>query len=279
MKEFFNWLSTPGPFEELIVLFILIILLLFIAYLIRKVSIEYKGLRVTQNGNDKNENKTANETKPEKNNTQEKSDNTVLGAKISLLATQDYRIISLIIQAHANRIREEMKQYCSINGLDKKSRDSYMVYVDEKKNLYISELKEMFNREYVSYDILSVSDIYEIIEETKESIMNKLEKLYVKLRDISIDEHAKINKSKKELFDFYLNKAIEWRNKEYKSEEDMRSILEEYLNQYNKTCENLTINERIDILNKQLQKIDASKKDLVDIFLTEVVKKMNAKYK
>ena len=53
----------------------------------------------------------------------------------------------------------------------------------------------------------------------------------------------------------------------------------EYLNQYHKTCENLTINERIDVLNKQLQKIDTIKKDLVDIFLTEVIKKMNNKLK
>ena len=53
----------------------------------------------------------------------------------------------------------------------------------------------------------------------------------------------------------------------------------EYLNQYHKICENLTINERIDVLNKQVQKIDTIKKDLVDIFLTEVIKKMNNKLK
>ena len=203
----------------------------------------------------------------------------VLGANVSILATQDYRIISLIIQAHSNRIREEMKQYCSVNGLDKKDRDSYMIYVDEKKNLYISELKEMFNREYVSYDIISISDIYEIIEESKERMMNKLEKLYIKLRDISIEEHTKINESKKELFETYLGKALEWREKSYSSDKEVKDVLIDYLNRYHKTCENLTINERIDVLNKQVQKIDTIKKDLVDIFLTEVIKKMNNKLK
>ena len=195
------------------------------------------------------------------------------------MATQDYRIISLIIQAHANRIREEMKQFCSVNGLDKKDRDSYMIYVDEKKNLYISELKEMFNREYVSYDIISISDIYEIIEESKEKIMSKLEKLYIKLRDISIEEHTKINESKTELFETCLTKALEWREKSYSTDKEAKDVLIEYLNRFRKTCENLTISERIDVLNKQVQKIDTIKKDLVDIFLTEVIKKMNNKIK
>lgn len=280
MNAFFAWLSTPGPFEEILLVVILLILLGFVGFLIAKGSLDcnIKGVQIKSKDKEKpNEKPVVQQEKPNKSDLNNSS--SVLGANVSILATQDYRIISLIIQAHSNRIREEMKQYCSVNGLDKKDRDSYMIYVDEKKNLYISELKEMFNREYVSYDIISISDIYEIIEESKEKMMNKLEKLYIKLRDISIEEHTKINESKKEVFDFYIGKALEWRNKSYSSEDEIKNILTEYLTQYNKTCENLTINERIDILNKQVQKIDTIKKDLVDIFLTEVIKKMNNKLK
>ena len=280
MNAFFAWLSTPGPFEEIIVVIILLIILGFIGILIIKglVDCDIKGIKIKSKDKEKPNNEpVVQQEKPNKSDLINSS--SVLGANVSILATQDYRIISLIIQAHSNRIREEMKQYCSVNGLDKKDRDSYMIYVDEKKNLYISELKEMFNREYVSYDIISISDIYEIIEESKERMMNKLEKLYIKLRDISIEEHTKINESKKELFDNYLGKALEWRNKSYSSDTEMIDKLSEYLTQYHKTCENLTINERIDVLNKQVQKIDTIKKDLVDIFLTEVIKKMNCKLK
>lgn len=281
MNAFFAWLSTPGPFEEILLVVILLILLGFVSFIITKglLDCDIKGIRIKSKDNKEkpNDKPVAQREKPNKSDLNNSS--TVLGANVSILATQDYRIISLIIQAHSNRIREEMKQYCSVNGLDKKDRDSYMIYVDEKKNLYISELKEMFNREYVSYDIISISDIYEIIEESKERMMNKLEKLYIKLRDISIEEHTKINESKKVLFETYLEKALEWREKTYSSDKEVKDILIEYLNQYHKTCENLTINERIDVLNKQLQKIDTIKKDLVDIFLTEVIKKMNNKLK
>ena len=281
MNAFFAWLSTPGPFEELLLVVILMILLGFVGFIIAKglLDCDIKGIRIRSKDNKEkpNDKPVVHQEKPNKSDLNNSS--SVLGANVSILATQDYRIISLIIQAHSNRIREEMKQYCSVNGLDKKDRDSYMIYVDEKKNLYISELKEMFNREYVSYDIISISDIYEIIEESKERMMNKLEKLYIKLRDISIEEHTKINESKKELFENYLGKALEWREKSYSSDKEVKDVLIDYLNRYHKTCENLTINERIDVLNKQVQKIDTIKKDLVDIFLTEVIKKMNNKLK
>ena len=280
MSTLFTWLSTPGPFEEILLVIILLILLGFIGFLIARGSIDcnIKGVRIKSKNKEKeNDKPEVQDEKPNKSDLNNSS--SVLGANVSILATQDYRIISLIIQAHANRIREEMKQFCSVNGLDKKDRDSYMIYVDEKKNLYISELKEMFNREYVSYDIISISDIYEIIEESKEKIMNKLEKLYIKLRDISIEEHIKINECKKELFETCLTKALEWREKSYSTDKEAKDVLIEYLNRFRKTCENLTINERIDVLNKQVQKIDTIKKDLVDIFLTEVIKKMNNKIK
>lgn len=282
MKEFFDWLSTPGYTEEVIVVIVLILLLLFICYIIRKVNINIKGVNITQAGKENNKNETVN-NKPVENIQVQQHDNNKheidnkYGGNVSVTATQDYRIISLIIQAHSNRIREEMKQYCSVNGLDKKDRDSYMLYVDEKKNLYISELKEMFNREYVSYDIISIGEIYEIIDEVKDALMNRLEKLYVKLRDISIDEHSKINKSRSDLFDMYFQKALEWRRKDYNTDEECKSILKEYLEQYNKSCETLILDERIDILNKQVQKIDTTKKDLTDIFLTKVIEKMNVK--
>ena len=282
MKEFFNWLSTPGYTEEVIVVIVLILLLLFICYIIRKVNINIKGVNITQAGKENNKNENENNKTVENIQVQQHDNNkheidNKYGGNVSVTATQDYRIISLIIQAHSNRIREEMKQYCSVNGLDKKDRDSYMLYVDEKKNLYISELKEMFNREYVSYDIISIGEIYEIIDEVKDALMNRLEKLYIKLRDISIDEHSKINQSRSDLFDMYFQKALEWRRKEYNTDEECKSILKEYLEQYNKSCETLILDERIDILNKQVQKIDTTKKDLTDIFLTKVIEKMNVK--
>lgn len=281
MNAFFAWLSIPGPFEELLIVIILMILLGFVGFIIAKglLDCDIKGIRIKSKDNKEKPNDKPVAQREKLNKSDLNNSSSVLGANVSILATQDYRIISLIIQAHSNRIREEMKQYCSVNGLDKKDRDSYMIYVDEKKNLYISELKEMFNREYVSYDIINISDIYEIIEESKERMMNKLEKLYIKLRDISIEEHTKINESKKELFETYLGKALEWREKSYSSDKEVKDILIDYLNRYHKTCENLTINERIDVLNKQVQKIDTIKKDLVDIFLTEVIKKMNNKLK
>ena len=210
MNAFFAWLSTPGPFEEILLVVILLILLGFVSFIIAKgfLDCDIKGIRIKSKDNREKPNDKPVAQREKLNKSDLNNSSSVLGANVSILATQDYRIISLIIQAHSNRIREEMKQYCSVNGLDKKDRDSYMIYVDEKKNLYISELKEMFNREYVSYDIISISDIYEIIEESKERMMNKLEKLYIKLRDISIEEHTKINESKKVLFETYLDTYV-----------------------------------------------------------------------
>lgn len=277
MDSFFKWLSNSGPFEEILMVIILIILLVFIYFIIKRVKVDCKGIKINS---DEPTNSNARNRTEDNSNVEENQKHESLPSNsnnISLIATQDYRIISLIAQAHASRIREEMKQYCSINGLDKKSTDSYMLYVDEKKNLYVSEMKEMFNREYVSYDILSITDIYEIIEEIKEQMMNKLEKLYIKLRDISIEEHGKINEQKNNEMIAYLTKVSEWHKSEFKNEKDRRNALEEIVRHYRDICEKITVNERIDILNKQLQKIDTSRRDLVDIFLTSVVNKMNTK--
>ena len=189
MKEFFDWLSKPGPFEEICVLIILLIILGFILLMFAKfIIIDYNGIKSKENGKSKN--------KGDKKNSPDDKTKIIKPNYANItspLASQDYRLISLIVQAHANKIKEEMKQYCTINGLDKKNKDEYMMYVDEKKNFYIAELREMFNHEYVAHDILSITDIYNIIIDTKDTIMNKLEKLYIKLRDISIQEHAKLN--------------------------------------------------------------------------------------
>ena len=134
MNAFFAWLSTPGPFEELLVVVILMILLGFVGFIIAKglLDCDIKGIRIKSKDNKEkpNDKPVVKQEKPNKSDLNNSS--SVLGANVSILATQDYRIISLIIQAHSNRIREEMKQYCSVNGLDKKDRDSYMIYVDEK---------------------------------------------------------------------------------------------------------------------------------------------------
>lgn len=270
MDGFFAWLSQPGLSQEICVLVLILILLIFILILVAKyVSIDIKGVKSKGSDNDnKNKNsKSSNSTKENINGL----------TNTSVTATQDYKILSLIIQAHSNRVRDEMKQYCTRNGLDKKDRDEYMTYVDEKKNLYIVELCDMIRREYVSYDILSESDVFKIIEDNREIIMSKLEKLYIKLRDISICEHAKINEDKFTNFDNYINKFIAWKNCNYEKEDDCKSALSDLMNNYSQSCENIVIEERIVILDKQVQKIDVVKRDLVDILLSKIMESLQEK--
>jgi len=273
MKEFFDWLSNPGIGEELFVLILLLIILgVFIFILKKSDSVDTKWFKIK---NKKKEEATTNNSEQTKGK-DNKNDN-LCGSNASIIASQDYRIISLIVQSHAGRIREEMKQYCSINGLDKKTKDEYMMYVDEKKNLYIAELKEMFNHEYMSYDIIDITDIYEIIDESKEALMNKLEKLYIKVRDISIEEHSRLNAEKIEKISEVKNRFMTWYRASYATTEERESALAGFIDEYRDVCEKLVVNERIDILNKQVQKIDMAKKDLIDIIMKKVIEKMTIK--
>lgn len=262
MSAFFTWLSNPGPFEEICVMIVLLIVLGFLILMFAKfISFDYKGITSKDKNKDKNKKDSSNQIKQTITNP---------------LASQDYRLISLIVQAHANKVKEEMKQYCKINGLDKKNRDEYMMYVDEKKNLYIAELREMFNSEYVAHDIISITEIYSIIDDTKEMIMNKLEKLYIKLRDISIQEHMKLNEEKDVMYQKAFGKAMEWRSKNL-TDEEKEKTLNEMIEIFKEMCEKLVLCEHIDILTRQMQKIDMTKKELVDIILTKVVEKIEAK--
>ena len=267
MNSFFEWLSGDGYMQEIFVVIVLLILLAFIIILVAKyVSIDIKGVK-SKDTKDKKENKSKSSNSTANNN--------LFGyAKSTVVASQDYKIISLIVQAHANRVRDEIKQYCTKNGLDKKDKEEYMVYVDEKKIHYMNELREMVRREYVSYDIISATDVYRVLDEVKERVMTKLEKMYISLRDISVQEHGRINKERFETFDIYLNKFISWHNCEYKNEDDEKMALTDLIKNYRENCEKLVINERIDILDKQVQKIDMTRKELVDIILTSIMQKL-----
>ena len=267
MDGFFGWLSQPGLSQEIFLLVLVLILLIFILILVAKyVSIDIKGVKSKDDKKNK-DSKSSNSTKENINGL----------TNASVTATQDYKILSLIIQAHSTRVRDEMKQYCTRNGLDKKDKDDYMTYVDEKKNLFLVELCDMIRREYVSYDILSESDVFKIIEDNREIIMSKLEKLYIKLRDISVHEHAKINEDKFTNFDNYITKFVAWKNCNYEKDDDCKSALTDLMNNYSQTCENIVIEERIVILDKQVQKIDAVKRDLVDILLSKIMESLQEK--
>ena len=110
----------------------------------------------------------------------------------------------------------------------------------------------------------------------KDTIMNKLEKLYIKLRDISIQEHAKLNEEKTSTYEKVFAKTMKWRNEKL-TEQEQKDTLDEIINLYKEMCEKLVLCEHIDILNKQVQKIDMAKKELVDIILTKVVERIEAK--
>ena len=57
MNAFFAWLSTPGPFEEILTVVILLILLGFVGFLIAKGSVDcdIKSLRIKSKSKDNKE--------------------------------------------------------------------------------------------------------------------------------------------------------------------------------------------------------------------------------
>lgn len=203
---------------------------------------------------------------------------TIGGSNVSITASQDYKIIYLILQAHAERVSREMELYCKKNGLNEKSKEDYDVYVDEKKNLYIHELNEMLNREYVSYDIIDIHDVRSIINELKEEIMNKVEKLYQSLRNISIEEHKTVKAKRADIYLNCLNNITFWKKINYTSDTENGTELEKIVNVFKTEFEKVVIYERIDILERQKQKIDVAKKDLTDLILNRVIDVIHKKY-
>lgn len=285
MESFFNWLSSPGPMEEIVVCIVIFFICFFVYFLVRsiKFSIGKQGIRIEskEEASSSNDSEKSKLPKVEKENiatepkSPPKNDKKIDGVKISVTACQDYKVISLILDLHNNRVVDEMRVYCTKNGLDKKDRDEYMMYVDEKKNLYMSELKEIINREYTSYDILSLTDIYQILDECKETLMNKLEKLYIKVRDISITEHRRINEERNILYNEFNEKVSILINKDSMSRDEIIDEFRSLLKKLATNIENLTLDERVNILSKQMQKITISKKEMIDILLTKIISKLS----
>lgn len=269
MDSFFNYLSEAGTGALVFITILLVILLvglIAIVYLIIKnVKIDYKGLKLE--GNKSENNKNSDKTSKKDN----KDDKIYPKEKTSVIATQDYRIISLIVQAHANRFANEIRSYCQHNGLNKKTKEEYSIYIDEKKNLYIAELKEMITHEYISYDLISLSELFAIVDKLSSNIMSTLEKLYIKLRDISIEEHKKLDQEEIEANELCIQALNIWNNTNFDNENDKSLSLGKIVNSYRERYKKVILHEHIDILNLQLQKINSTKKDLTFILINEVM--------
>lgn len=274
MNTLIEYLKTgPSAVVSLVILIaVAFACLYFLLNLIfNKGSFKFKNIEVGGNHKEKNLNPMMPSDKQNKKSS-------IGGSNVSITASQDYKIIYLILQAHSERISKEIELYCKKNGLNEKSKEDYDVYVDEKKNLYIHELNEMLNREYVSYDIIDIHDIKNIINELKEEIMNKVEKLYQSLRNISIDEHKTVKAKRADIYSNCLSNITLWKNISYSTATENGSELEKILNVFKTEFEKIVIYERIDILDRQKQKIDVAKKDLMDLILNRIIEVIHKKY-
>lgn len=263
MEPIINFLQSNG-FFGLISLILLLIVFGGIVYItlrliVSKAQFKFKDIELNGNKFSKD---------IQNNNKTDKKDH---NPNITITATQDYKIIYLIITVHANRITNEMIEYCKKNGLNKISNEDYDIYVDEKKNIYITELRDMITREYVSYDLISIQDLYEFINIIKDSITSRVDKLYRTLRDISIEQHRELNKKRIDIFSDCISTLNKWKSLTFTSETEALDELVKIINDYKIQHEKIVVKERIDILDLQKQKIEAGRKTLVDEILHRLI--------
>ncbi|MGL4949695.1 MAG: hypothetical protein ACRC5M_04875 [Anaeroplasmataceae bacterium] len=259
MKHFFEWLNTPGFMEETTMIVIFIIVVGLIIVLLKSGTLDLKSMKYTPN--DKKSNSTI----------------VVKGSNINPNVSQDYKLLNLIVRNHMNHILDEMREYCIENGLGEKSRDEYSVYVDDRKRLFVRKLISEFDKEYTSYNDISLSVVHDTINEIEEKIMIILEKLYTKIRDISIKKHEELSKERERIFEKYRGKFIyvlEASGGECDSNTKKR--LEEILLDFEDLCKNLSIKERNDILDNQINKIKMVKDELTYLITSTFMEKMKS---
>ncbi|MBR1818233.1 MAG: hypothetical protein IJ772_05215 [Bacilli bacterium] len=265
MEAFLNWLSNPGPCEEITLILVLLLVSFVIPFWITK-------LKISKVGKDGIEFGSREDKKDEnKKKRSEEGSNSIIEQKkehISYVTTQDYKIFSLILKEFSTKIITEVKEYCRKNGINLKTEDEYREYTEEKKSIYYNELKEMFRDEYVSYDIISDTDVEDILEKLRDFTFNKIENMYRKVRSISIEEHQLLEqecKEEKETFLSNLNKYIEIKNENKNSLYSLENILETH---YIK-CKEIYTHERISILEKQIRVIEETNKMITRKYIEE----------
>ena len=271
-----NWLSLKGPYQEITLFLFLGILLGFLTalpWIIRRAGIK----KIGKNGLEFDEkNKCSNQTDEEKQKiTKDKTLFDLKSNKSSVTTTQDYKMASLILDSFFLSLKEEIINYCQKNGLNEKGTDEYRTYIEEKKTLYFNELKSIFQKEYIAYDILSPYEIDEVIESLKDQTYHKIETLYNRIRDISVKEHELIAKKKadeKERFKIKINEYVK-----YCASKDNPFSINSILEDHYEENEKLLSCERVDILGKQMEKILYSNDEMKLMYLTTIKDLLNIK--
>jgi len=259
METFFNWLSSPGPYEEISVILCLLILIVGIPFWLRYLKIS----KISKNGVEFDV----------KSSSEKKSKYTALiDNNHSSTASQDHKLFTLILRDFSHKVKNEIKEYCRVNGLNLKTDEEYKEYIEEKKSVYFSELREMFQNEYIAYDLVTLEDVEDILETLRDYTFHRIENMYKKVRDISILEHKNLDEKKKverQLFIENLKSLIErWKEKE----KNLELSLDNILNIHYTEIEEIIKQERITILDKQIHIIDECNKSITRRYIEEFEK-------
>lgn len=255
MEAFFNWIANPGPTEEITIVAILVILMFGIPFWLKNVKIA----KISKEGVEFQTNEIV--------KIEEKKETPI--NRLSIATTQDYKLFVLILRDFYNKIEEEIKTYCRLNGLNKKNEIEYKEYVEDKKLVYYSQLKEIFQNDYISYDIVTYEDVENIVETLRDFIFNKIDTLYKKIREISINEHNRINDAKDVEREMFTINIISNLDNFVGTDEEKHNKVSSVLDSHYKKCKEIMSDELISIIDKQTRVIDEINKSITRRFIEE----------
>ena len=257
MDKFFEWLAEPGPWEEMSVIIIIMLIIIGLPICLKYI----KVAKITKQGIEFDT-----KDREKKAATQNFYDN-----KHSTTASQDHKLFTLILRDFSHKIKAEIKEYCRLNGLNLKTDEEYKEYTEEKKSVYYSQLKEEFQNEYIAYDTVTLEDIEEILETLRDFTFHRIEVLFKKIRDISIEEHKTVDENKKierETFEQNIANILD-QFKESDNREDSLSRIRTIMDLHYMKYGEILLDERISILDKQIHVIEEVNKSITRRFIEE----------
>lgn len=267
MEPFFSWLSTPGPWEEITLLVFALVFAFGVPFWIKKLKIKKVGKGGLEFGGD--EKAKEDTSKPTESNT---SASEKITNQVSYATAQDHRIFSLILKDFSSKMKSDIKDYCRKNGIDKKSDLEYNEYAEEKKYAYYNSLKEKFQEEYTSYDIVSIDDVEKILESLRDFTFNKIENVYKKIRAIAIEEHRFVTEEYEREYETFKNNMNSVANL-FKENKELSAIVENQINsvlqQHYTKYKEIVIYERINILDKEIRVVEDTNKTISRRFIEE----------
>ena len=280
MSGLFEWMATPGPTEEITMLVLVAVIFIALPIWIKTLKIS----KISKSGIefDKDSEKTEDKEKNPQAMSDKSTDNSQSSGNLSITASQDYKLFSLILRDFGNRVKNEIKKYCKDNGINLKGIEEYGYYIDGKKQNYFYELKEFFQAEYTTYDLVSNVDIIKILENSKDYIFKKIDLLYKKIRTISIEEHDKINKKYEGERRKFQNGILGYiesirQLKDDENKIDPNNTIDLHYTEYRE----ILLAERISILDKQISTIEdiniSVKRHLLEEFEKVYIEKKSGK--